>query len=49
MILMNLTDLYYSNDNYSFQSKGVYGDCNKDENSYLDSKLVPYITAEIMN
>ena len=35
----NLTDLYYSNDNYSFQSKGVYGDCNKDENSYLDSKI----------
>ena len=32
-----LTDQYYLNDNYSFQSKGVYGDCMRDDNSYLDS------------
>ena len=34
----NLTDLYYSDNNYSFQSIGAYGECIKDESSYLDSK-----------
>ena len=46
-ILKILQIFIIQNDNYSFQTKSIYGDCNKDETLIFQKKSI-YITAEIM-